>query len=59
MIEVTLTDMFLLGWAAVMTLFYFKKNSELNSLKMFIHILLTDKEARDRFVRMHEQHTGA
>jgi hypothetical protein len=55
MIELTIADMFLLGWAIVATLGWMKSNDNLRGASNLIHVLLNDKTAREGILKHHEE----
>jgi hypothetical protein len=55
MIELTIADMFLLGWAIVATLGWMKNKETVKDANKFIHVILNDKTAREGILKQHEE----
>lgn len=55
MIELSVTDVLLFGWAAIATVFAFKYKEEAHMSKFVIHKILSDKKLRDEMTAGYEQ----
>ena len=55
MIEVSVVDVLLFGWAAIATVYAFKYKEEAHMSKYVIHKILNDEKLRDEMVAGYEQ----
>lgn len=58
MIELSVTDVLLLGWAAIATAYAFKYKEEAHMNKYVIHKMLTDEKIRGELVESYKKTFG-